>query len=122
MPGKLAQASQKKRFSNRDLAVNRRVNDSVLTRIFDYVGREEMAAALLHSSDPRAQTLHSMLLDPAFRRCTFSHLCHKVGFTMGDILDVYIQFQFDLALLKASRNYRDILKLKRRLDRCTCHP
>ena len=63
-------ARRKKRFSNRDLALDP-AHDPILTRFYDEAGHQEVSESLHYSSDPRVTQLLEMLYDPGLKNHSF---------------------------------------------------
>ncbi len=77
--------------------------DSVMGRISESIGREEMAASLACTEDPRAGRLLEMLFDPAFRHHSFSALCERVHFSATDVVDLFRRFKLDQGIVAMAK-------------------
>ncbi len=77
--------------------------DSVMGRISESIGREEIAASLACTQDPRAGRLLEMLFDPAYRQHSFPKLCEKVHLSVTDVVDLFRRFKLDQGIVAMAK-------------------
>ena len=77
--------------------------DSVMNRISESIGREEMAESLACTQDPRAGRLLEMLFDPAYRQHSFPKLCERVHLSVTDVVDLFRRFKLDQGIVAMAK-------------------
>ena len=102
-------ARRKKRFSNRDLALDP-AHDKILTLFYDEAGHQEISESLLYSSDPRVTQLLEMMYDPGLKNHSFPRLCREVGLSLGDVVDAFRRRQLDLGIVAMAKRAPKIME------------
>ena len=74
-----------------------------MNRISESIGREEMAASLACTQDPRAGRLLEMLFDPAYRQHSFPKLCERVHLSVTDVVDLFRRFKLDQGIVAMAK-------------------
>jgi hypothetical protein len=84
--------------------------DTLMRRISDSVGRDEMLDVLAHASDERASRLLELLCDPAYRNHSFPKLCERVGLKQTEVLQHFRRFHLDQGLIEMARRAPQVMK------------
>lgn len=77
--------------------------DSVMGRISESIGQDEMVDTLAGTQDPRAGRLLEMLFDPAYRQHSFPKLCEKVHLSVTDVVDLFRRFKLDQGIVAMAK-------------------
>ena len=81
--------------------VPQKVATKVLNGFFEDMSKEEIAKAVLFSPDEKAELLAQSLFDPDFAKATFARLCHRAGYTLGEVVDLIRNYKINQVVMTA---------------------
>jgi hypothetical protein len=84
--------------------------DRLLKWFFDQVPRPDLETAMLVSGDKRFHRLNDSFHDPAYRKTSPATLCRKIGISLKDLLDLWHQFNADLASMAMATRLSKIME------------
>jgi hypothetical protein len=91
-------------------AVDRKGHNQALQRFYDALGQDEMVQALHHSADPRVVMLLEYMFDPKYRNDSFTKLCKECNLHLGDVVDAFRRYKFDLGIVAMAHAAPRIMK------------
>lgn len=101
---------QKEDFKPADMEkLDRRGHNQALKRFFHALGEDEMVQALHHSADPRVVMLLEYMFDPKYRDDSFTKLCKECNLHLGDVVDCFRRYKFDLGIVAMANHAPKIM-------------
>lgn len=73
-------------------------------------GRENIAACLIASGNPRASRLLEMMVDPAYQALSFGQLCSRAGLSGGEVMRLICQRQLAEGMIRMAYHLPDIME------------
>ncbi len=74
------------------------------------IGREDIAASLVATGNPRASRLLDMMLDPAYTGLSFGQLCSRAGISAGEVMHLFLQRNVTEGLIRMARYLPEIME------------